>query len=745
MKKLQCYSFLHNSNSNKMLASLRHSISILAFIVLGTISMNLPALGASVSVDRILKQQEIHVVSTEKIETITRFLFEMKITPVSVLTLAEYADAIQPKSKHAIKKKKSQSILFVINRANMKSITPEIEAALPCPTSIIKSNEVILYSRKSKSRNNSWEIMISAPNEKWFNWELNRFQSSSLPRLELDESGKILDRFVINRISYISTEGQDATDAWMKQQIKPGQDNYDYDYFPIDQPSNIGEVDRSIITILDRQKITPEKIRSLEKYMPKGFIECCLSPDNTCNIIAGRQPLGDKTDDAEDQAADHLYAIAAPSVRLLNRALASYSSLKSIPATIRISKIRDLSRFGRLALVVKSNLASGSSPATINDLAGKLTTALSVTDTGFQCVTRQDLKELIPAATMTGDSTGISADQLAKLRNKVKGTLAIAVIELSGVDTNTTYIANQPQCTTQPTPAFNKQKPNEPKQPSPDDSKGLFQGPKYGLYNGNRANDPQYIKDLEQYRSNTFPKYQREMEQYQREKQEHERLIENREMEWVVSISSKQSANVSGNLRIYDISNLTTDTVGQVVFSCPLTASAERITVEKSNRVVVRGETNRPDSMRCPDPIDSISDRSIISSAFQSCGSKAVRELMDTSLLPCDLPADQQPNSDNTHVTDASKSYMEPNPMKTVVAVVIGETPLAKLPAKGVTATTRNDAIKSAVANIEKEHPNAQFDPDSIAKKHKILSEGWNSQLRMYRVKISCEVQVPQD
>jgi hypothetical protein len=107
-------------------------------------------------------------------------------------------------------------------------------------------------------------------------------------------------------------------------------------------------------------------------------------------------------------------------------------------------------------------------------------------------------------------------------------------------------------------------------------------------------------------------------------------------MDWEVSINSTQVARVSGNLRIYDLGELETESAGKVLFSCSFNGSETRTGLYWSDHVVVQGEQNQPSAPQAPQSQTHILDQTIVSEALRSAGSGAVRELMNKAILPAD-------------------------------------------------------------------------------------------------------------
>lgn len=666
-----------------------------------------------VTLDRILLQHTMHVVSTEQASALSKYVFDLKLRDTSVLTPTDLIVKAKGLGNE-------EGVFFIMDRSKAKHLSAEEEALLPCPTSAIAANQVILYSRKAKGRN-AWEILVSAPNEKWLNWELNRICNSSLRQVTLDERGSIIDRYLIKRLLVVSTEGQETANAWIKGQTQPGGDAIDWDFVRADAWNPDGNSGVDTVFLLDRQKMgdnCPKVVASL----PKDLQTWLGSDGAKTGIAAAKETIqGDQT--------CSIQGIIAPSTRHLSSALTKYHSLDQIPGSLDEQRLHDLSGYGQIVIVVRSGDRSGEN-SVINDFGGKLNSALSAANLGFTGVSRQDLKELIFAV---GDGDKIDSTQLLQIRKKIGKACALAIADLTAVDTKTSYVANSPACETSKYPAFRTSEPSKPSKPDSNESI-LFKGKKYRLVDGSRENDPAYIHDLENFRHKLLPEFERAYRKWERDKEDYEDSRRSHDMEWSRSVDAVQSVTVAGNLRIYDAGDLGTDTAGQLVFSCSLSGSEERRNAFRSDKVSVRGEDSRPDALDAPESRTGVDDLSAISKALEDACNGAMGQLQATAILPSDM----------VNYAPAAGQVAKPEVKIEHVAVeAVGSTKLNSMPKGAALETARQAALLDSyprlISNIALACPGATVTEDEVKSGAKIISEGYNPQTHEYRVKAHFE------
>lgn len=587
-----------------------------AMILLCSIS----AQAREVSLDRILGEHRITVVTTEKPESIYRNLLDMGVrNPVTTTTTELMINKRNLKDK--------DSLLFIMDRKKARRMIDLEENLLPCRTAAIDPNEVILFAAKALGRN-GWDILISAPNEKWLKWELERLSKSNLSMLALQERGTILERFRVKRLCVISNEEKQVAADWVAPQNQPGRDAIDWDFYPIDQWNGAADGGTDLMFIINSETLTAKEKKSMLVYLPTTTQEWLADSASKQENSAGKQ-----TTTSAENATSNVFAVAAPSARHLRLALSKYAALEYIPEALERTTLTDLRGYGKMVVIARSALRNNDSENKIlDDLAGSLTSVMS-SRTGFKCISRQDLKEL---ALETYLNNLPNENSSADLRGKLENATAVAVIDLADVNAQTSYTANAPQCKTAVLPAFSESKPSPPHEPNPDD-KPLFCAHTYDEVNGSRANDPHYIRDHNEYHNEKLPNYHRELRRWEERSQDYERTRRDHDMEWIVSITKTQQAKVTGNLRIYDLSSGEVEQVGKVVFSCPVTGSGAKDSLDQEDRVVVRGEENRPQSLIPPDSTNSVSDQVVINDAMREACTAAVNELMKNALLPIDI------------------------------------------------------------------------------------------------------------
>lgn len=697
----------------------RFAVLVLALVLLATAT---PALAKDVFIDRILREHYIYVVSTEPEVSLSKFLFDLRMKEHTVLSFP----GLFYKQKSL---KDGQSLLYIVDRSKLDKLLPEEEALLPVPTSAIDDNQVVLYAVKAKGRN-AWDIMISAPNQKWLQWELDRLSKSPLIGYRLEERGSILDRFLVKRLCIVSTEAKQVAEDWVNRQSRPGEDAIDWDFLPLDawDPSLTNGID--LLFLLDSQK-SVGKFPVLSPAMPKGMESWIGSEESREEIVAETCTLPD----ANGQPRS-VHALVAPCNRHLKSSLARYSTLDSIPKALSKQKLIDLSGYSHVVVFARpGNRADGDDNGWVNDFGGKLTSALSSSASGLQCVSRQDLKELVYYAIPSGSGNIVDSMQLTKIRQKVGKACAIAIADLTAVDESTTYVANSPRCETSPYPAFSMSEPAKPEPPDLDERKYILAGPK--KYSG--RNDPDYKEALDKYYDDELPEYEKQLRQWRaaREDDEYRRTIH--EMTWTVSVDIIQSARVSGNLRIYDLRSLDSGDAGQVIFSCPISGEAQHRGVHTSESVVVRGEGNQPNSPSAPQAHPSVDDTTVTSEALQRSCESAVGEVVRTAILPCDMLDFDPQNLEPIEI--------EPEPVvvksEHVSVQAVGAAPLESRPVGGAPDDVREAAIADAhqklMLNMRVASPNAVVSLEDLSGRIRVVSEGWNPVAREYRVRVEFE------
>ncbi|MCE5198055.1 hypothetical protein LLG39_03685 [bacterium] len=575
----------------------------------------------AVTISRILNEHKIHVVTTEKEDSLSKFLFDLRLKTDEPIAIAEL---LVNKSGF----KDGESILYIIDRSKARRVIREEERLLPCKMSAIDPDQVVLYAQKAADKN-AWEILISAPNEKWLKWELERLCGSELGGLRLDERGSILDRYRVKRLRIVSNVGKQVAQDWVTRQSKPGKDTIDWDFVPSDGKIDELDPETDVLFLLNHAQLDAKSGQVLED-LPDDVESWCDGEASTHCWAAERQSVQSSEGDWQTVSV-----VVAPSERHLKMALNQYSSIESIPQTFTTSEFANLSSYREMIVIARAGDRDNADESAVDDLAGKMTTALA-NKTGFQCVSRQDLKELVYTALMHEKDGTLDTSDIASLRRKVGTGCALAVVDLAAIDTQTSYVVNQPQCCTPTYPSFSQPQPSKPSEPDPDERKfGLFGGHRYSEVDGSRRNDPQFKRDHREWRRN-MDDYSDAMDRWEHDKRDYENSRYDHEMDWEVSINAIQRARITGNLRIYDLNAVDSEDAGRVLFTCPIEGEEIREDRYSSDHVSVRGEGNQPDVPTAPASLPTISDLTIASEAFRMACEKAVTDIMRRSLVPAD-------------------------------------------------------------------------------------------------------------
>lgn len=604
---------------------------IISALILGMAISSAQA--AKVTISRILREHRISVVTTEKPESINKYIFRLGVRNETYMATTNLLI-----EKGRLKDK--DSLLFVIDREKARRLIDEEKKLLPCPPAAVDSAEVMLYASKASGRN-GWDIIISAPNEKWLDWELDRLCKSSLDSMRLEERGSILDRYQVKRLCVISNEGKQLADDWVSRQLKPGCDTIDWQFFPLDSVLDSIDPDIDKLYIINKAALN-EKSKSALSGLPltmRSWIESDESDDEW-----GVEKQSITTDSGGVRTVS---AIAAPCARHLKKALAGHTSVNSIPESLSTGKLTDLSKYREMIVIARAGDRGDKVPtAAIDDIAGKMTSALAGR-TGFECIGRQDLKELVYVALLHQKDGSLDSNDMIKIRKAANGARALAVVDVAAYTTQTDYNANDPKCCTSLLAPFSESEPSRPSEPDPNERKfGIFGGHKYDEVDGSRSNDPDYIHDHRQWEKD-MRDYHRDHERWERRKKDYEDSRFYHQMDWEVSINSTQTVRVSGNLRIYDIGQLDSDSAGKVIFSCSLSGTGSRSSLYWSDHVSVQGEQNRPSTPSVPQSTTCILDQTVASDAFSSACSGAVYYLTDRAILPADFADTNQMTAHN--------------------------------------------------------------------------------------------------
>jgi len=577
-----------------------------------------PAYASKVTIARILREHRIHVVTTENSDDISKYAFRLGVRNETYMATTNLL--VQKGTL-----KDGDSLFFVIDRGKARRLIPEEAKLFPCPISAVDKDEVILYVEKAAGRN-GWDILVSAPNEKWLNWELDRLCKSSLDRMQLEERGSILDRYQVKRLCIISNENRQLAADWVSRQLKPGKDTIDWQFFSPDSNDIDPDIDR--LYIINSSTIGDK--RNALSVLPSGM-SSWLESQAKSDTAAEKQ-----TTIVENGQSRTISAVVAPCTRQLESALIKYNSIQSIPETLSTTSLADLAGYKEMIVIARAGDRSDKIPtAALDDLAGKMTSALAQ-KTGMTCFNRQDLKELVYMALLNQNDGNLDSNDIVQIRKQADGARALAIVDAAAFTTRTDYSPNTPRCCTSQLAPFGEREPSRPHEPDPNERVfGIFGAHKYDKVDGSRANDPDFKRDHRQW-EHDMNDYRHDHERWERRKRDYEQGRFSHEMDWEVSIDSTQSAKISGNLRIYDLSDLDPDSAGKVVFSCSLNGSESKSGMYWSDHVVVVGEQNKPNPPRAPDSHDYILDQTITSEAFKRACEGAVSDLLARAVVPAD-------------------------------------------------------------------------------------------------------------
>lgn len=706
--------------------SRKHVLSVITAFTLAA-GLLAPARAAVVNLDRILREHMVYIATTESASDLNKYWLSWRPERVSVMSLTELF----------LNKNRLQDggfVIFMVDRSKALRLIPEQEDMLPCPTSGVDANEVLVYASKignkrCPSRMGKWDILISAPNDKWLHRELERISTSGMLRTPLDERGTVLGRYSVKRLTIVSTEGRQLAEDWVRRQSVPGRDAIDWQFIPADNWKPDSDPGVDLLFLLNREAMSENAAKAVEA-LPEQIRSWHASGGSIGGYAAEKH-----TGRSESGGSRTVAAVVAPCARQLRTVLDKHSSLNHIPEALAAHAYTDLSGYDRIVVVARPGDRATADPAgLLDDFAGKITSAMSSGSFGFECESRQDLKELIYESLQRGGDS-IDPEDVGKIRTRLGGAYALAVADLAAVDVRTGYVANDPRCASSPYPPFPKSRPSEPDRPDPRERKyGIF-GPR--VYKDGES-DPRYQERLKYWRDVLLPRYEREIREWQREREEYEYRRIYHDMEWVRSVDAVQSAKVTGNLRIYDLSSFNEDgsNTGRVVFSCPISGSSERRGEFRSERVVVRGESNRPGPAQVPPSEQTVADRTVISEAFQRACDGAAARVLGAAIVPRDRTA-------NSLIARKGLNETPKPPPQHVETEVVGAIRLQRKPGGEGVEVARQAALADAypklVQSVRTACPNGLLSDEEIRGRARVVSEGWDDKAGEYRVKVRFE------
>lgn len=693
-----------------------------------------PVLAKPVTMDRILREHKVYIVTTETAESLDKYWLDWRPKAIKLMPMTEYY-------LNRNRLDDGGFVIFIIDRSKTKRMLPEEEAMLPCPAGGITSNEVIAFasmngSKRSPIRNNRWDIMISAPNSKWLHSELARIGEYGILNRNLEERGTLLDRYKIKRLSVVSTEGRQLAEDWIRRQCIPGKDTIDWDFIEANSWDPNSTTGMDLLFLLTKEKLNGKSLE-LVKQLPQDLQEWCNSDRIKSESCVEKRAVQTGT---EQFCATSV--VCAPCQRQLKLMLGRYNTLDSIPQSLSAQRLTDLRGYNNVIVVARfADRNQQDSAGVVDTLASHVTSSLA-SGMGFQCVTRQDLKELIYEAVPRGQEN-ISPEEAEKIRSKV-GAYAIAVADLATLSTSTSYSGVQPRCLTGKYSAFSKPEPTEPSKPDPDERTYGFFGPhKYPK----RSHDKHYKDDLEEY-YHDYEEYKDNHRSWQYERDQYESSRSYHDMEWETGVDAIQSAKVAGTVRIYDLGSYSEESAGKVLWSCQFEGSDEHRSSFKYDRVVVRGEDAMPSTPSTPDSHQSIADQTVITEAISRSCSGAAGQLLKEALLPCDGPADMPEPKIAQPVEPQITEKKIPLKLE-----VVGKAKLSRKPAASDTELARQAALSDAylmlLNDLSTTCPDVRLSQDELRNQAQLVSEGWNPEAGEYRVRVKIEkemiVKVPQN
>jgi len=586
-----------------------------------------PCAAQGVPLSWLLRDNVVYIATTETPAALSPYIRDWATTRTVILPISE-----------TDKYKQQPVLIFIIDRSQVKEPSALFEEMLPLK--YIPADEVVFYSVRPATveyglhRKNRWTILISAPDQKWLHRELDRINRRAYLSQTVNPKGREHDRFSARPIRIVTTEGAQLAKDWMNLQAGETRE-FEFVTIPVDQWKPDPAATTPTVFMLDRQKINEKEcpaVQSLPVEMQRW-----LAADASRSEIAAEKQITQRSNGQRVEVC----AVVAPSERLLAVALLEkFTSMPDLPRDCSPLGLADLRKHGRLIVVARfGNRSDKSKKDLVNDLAGKITTALGSIGGGFECASHQDLVEAVWASEMNQKKLITNRDPLAIELEKTEG-LALAVADLNVASGRTQYALKSAKCVTLALRPFEEamrargwQAPTEPKRPSVDDLTGGNRGAKKYP---DGINDPKFRADLINWQKVLMPQYEEQVRQLAAERDVYEAQRQTRPMEWVIDVDATETAQVAGNLRILDLENYQALGACRVLYSCDITGAVARTLPFKSDRVTVTGEAARP----TPDvPADKDgADPALASQAIDQGCRRAANMLRSNALLPIDRP-----------------------------------------------------------------------------------------------------------
>ncbi len=581
------------------------------------------SLAARVNMMRILREHRVTVVSTEPAAKLAKHFLDWGVNVEKVLT---FAQLLAEKDRLP----GDGDVLFIIDRTKERGISTLERQLLPLPAGAIEPNSVLTFVSKTGYRRgqrykNGWDILISAPDEKWLQKTL-KIVPTILGR-EVDERAPVkLYDFAISRLLIVSNAGRDLAQNWADAQFNPNRAAVDWEFVPLDLWQGDSYEERDILFILSTARMIAPPPELLDE-MPKDVKMWLAGSTSKTEAVACRESA--PTDSGTRSTR---YAIVAPSERHLQQSLKQYPSTEAIPDTLARRKFADLRGYNLLAIAVRTADRSPTNGLELNEFAAKLTSELTARVTGFTCSTQQDLLETGYAEALAAQSA-IDSVQAEEIHARTNAQ-ALVVLDLSAVTKETSFHSNEPVRMTSLLPPFSEPEPRRPSPPDPEASV-LFRGKKYRLVEGDRRNDPRYKADYSAYEE-ALRDFPNKLYRWERARDSYESQRNIRMIDWEVSLDAVQRTQVAGNLRVYDM-RPGSSTIGKLEYAQAVSGGSSRHTNYKTERVTVRGEMNRPPGIFVPAMTPQIADFSLVSEAFQDACARAAESIIESSILPADV------------------------------------------------------------------------------------------------------------
>ena len=312
--------------------------------------------------------------------------------------------------------------------------------------------------------------------------------------------------------------------------------------------------------------------------------------------------------------------ISAPNSDLLGEALRRYPNPLTIPETTTVlMSARDLRAVRRVAVAGVRGGAGGSELAV--RLASRAATELRTLDT-FEVLERAGLNEILGEVAL--GQAGITQAKDRVRVQKLAAADALLIVEVTDAGGHTEYKASRERVT--PRLAGAPKKPREPSRlkyavslPGKEDDH-VAQAITDALLAkavGTKSDD-EYRHDLNIYNRETLPDWQAQVDAYTAAR-------ERRKVEWREEVTPRQTCQVSGSLRLVDLTD------GLVLWESPFMLSAREDGAPSTRTVVTRGEDSSPSEKW--DAADTV-PAPLVARTAETAIQQAVLALKGTALLP---------------------------------------------------------------------------------------------------------------